>query len=127
MSTKTSFIRIWPLKSIGNPGKGLVSTAPDIARTTAFFDSFFAGPELKLQNIDCLDEMWEELVRLFHIAGLDSVPKFAAFGARVLREQFTQGLTATVCIPWMAFELILDKAKVSPKKFQDWRNIQQHC
>jgi hypothetical protein len=87
-------IDVWPLKSIGNPGRGLLSSAPDIALVMIFWD--FTCPNVKLWKSGCLDEMWEELVSLVKDASLYCVLKFAVLVVILLREEYMQGLVVVM-------------------------------
>lgn len=95
----------WPLKSTGNPGRGLFSFAADIALVTTFLN--FIGAEKMLWKKGCLDEMWEELVSLFQDASLDSVLKLAALDMNTLREEEMQGLIIAMFVAGVAAVAIL--------------------
>lgn len=99
-------IDVWPLKSIGNPGRGLLSSAPDIALVMIFWD--FTCPNVKLWKTGCLDEMWEELVSLVKDASLYCVLKFAVLVIILLRVEYVQGLVVVMNTPGVAVAAIFN-------------------
>jgi hypothetical protein len=109
-------IDVWPLKSIGNPDRGLFSAAPDIALVTTFWN--FTYPDVKLCKNGCLDEMWEELVSFVQDASLYSVLKFAVLVIILLREEDKQGLIVVMSMPGVEVAAIfnhLRPLKIKPK------------
>lgn len=90
-------IVVWPLKSTGNPGRGLYSAAPDTALVATFWN--FTFPDVKLWKNGCLDEMWEELVSLVQDASLCSALKFALLVMTLLREEDKQELIVVISMP----------------------------
>jgi hypothetical protein len=93
-------IDVGPLKSIGNPGRGLLSSAPDIALVMIFWD--FTCPDVQLWKSGCLDETWEELVSLVQDASLYWVLMFAVLVINLLWEQDMQELVVVINTPGVA-------------------------
>lgn len=114
------FRKVQPLRSMGNPGKGCLSLAPDAALIT--FLSNLKKWWLKLLENDSAVEMKDELRIFAQVMPLTSLPKNAAtLELGVLRATEMQGLGIAICVLGIAVPAIGFKSKNStfPTKFDD--------
>lgn len=75
----------------------MLSLASDIALVKNL--SNLMEDDVKLRCKGITDDIWHELVSLFHDAALQLSPRIAAPALKSLREEEKEGLTAAICRP----------------------------